>query len=66
MNVTLRCQGRIFGVFDPDKGTLEVHCPRSGCGKTKHNVVLHTIDVQTGETISTKTFANPRMTTDKE
>lgn len=41
---------------------MEVHCPRARCGKTKDNVVLHTFDITTGELISTKTFANPRIT----
>jgi hypothetical protein len=57
--VELRCEGTLHGrVIDGRE--LEVKCKRRSCGYRKGVVVLHTIDLQTGNTVSTKIFAEPQ------
>lgn len=57
--VDLRCDGTLHGRMT-DGRWLEVKCNRRICGYRKGTVILHTIDLQTGEVVSTKKFAEPR------
>ena len=55
----LRCEGTLYGRLT-DNRWLEVKCKRRACGYTKGMVILHTIDITTGQVVSTKQFAEPR------
>lgn len=57
--VDLRCDGNLFGRLT-DNRWLEVKCKRRGCGYAKGTVILHTIDISTGQVVKTKSFAEPR------
>ncbi len=56
----LRCGGTMHGRVDVEHLTLEVKCKRRKCGVQPGVVVLHTFDLQTGELLDTKKFADPR------
>lgn len=58
--ISLRCDHTLFGRLT-DNRWLEVKCKRRACGYVKGTVILHTIDIQTGEVVSTKNFADPRL-----
>jgi hypothetical protein len=57
----LRCNGRLHGRLDAERGTLEVTCPRRGCGAQKGVVVLHTFDIITGQLLDTELFRTPQV-----
>lgn len=57
--VSLRCDGTLYGLLT-DGRWLEVKCKRRICGYSKGMVILHTIDLQTNEVVSTKKFAEPK------
>jgi hypothetical protein len=57
--IELRCQGSLLGKFDPVKLQIEVACRRRCCGKRPGVVVLHTIDLTSGEVVDTKSYADP-------
>lgn len=57
--VDLRCEGTLYGRLT-DNRWLEVKCKRSQCGYRKGKVILHTIDVTTGQVVSTRKFAEPK------
>lgn len=56
--VNLRCEGTLYGRLT-DERWLEVKCKRRRCGFKPGVVILHTIDIKTGEVVSTKKFAEP-------
>jgi hypothetical protein len=59
--VDLRCPaGSLYGRVTDGEGTVEVKCKRRWCGYRPGVVVLHTIDLKTGNMVSTKKFAEPR------
>jgi len=57
--VDLRCEGTLYGRLTDDRW-LEVKCKRRSCGYAKGMVILHTIDIKTGQVVGTKVFAEPR------
>lgn len=57
----LRCDHALYGLLT-DERWLEVKCKRRACGYEKGSVVLHTIDIQSGQVVSTRKFADPRFT----
>lgn len=59
--VPLRCDKQLYGLLT-DGRWLEVKCKRRACGYEKGIVLLHTIDIQTGEVVLTKKFRDPRYT----
>lgn len=56
--IELRCEGTLHGRLT-DGRWLEVSCRRRRCGYSKGKVILHTIDILTGEVVRTKQFRNP-------
>lgn len=56
--IDLRCGTTLHGRLT-DNRWLEVKCKRRACGYVKGTVVLHTIDIQTGEVTKTEIFADP-------
>lgn len=54
----LRCDGTLYGRLTDDRW-LEVKCKRRVCGYRPGLVILHTIDITSGEVVSTKKFAEP-------
>lgn len=56
--IELRCEGTLHGRLTDDRW-LEVKCKRRACGYVKGTVVLHTIDIQTGEVVKTDRYADP-------
>lgn len=58
--VSLRCNTDLYGLLT-DGRWLEVKCKRRACGFKKGLVVLHTIDITTGEVSYTKIFTDPRI-----
>lgn len=59
MTTHLRCEGNLFGILSDDHRYLEVKCKRRKCGAAPGIIVLHTIELATGQTISTKRFSEP-------
>ena len=57
--IELRCGGTMHGKLDIHDGKLEVKCGRRGCGAGRGVVVLHTFDLETGEMVGTRKFADP-------
>jgi hypothetical protein len=57
--IDLRCDTTLHGRLT-DERWLEVKCKRRACGYVKGTVVLHTIDITTGQVVSTKRFAEPK------
>ena len=57
----LRCDNTLHGRLT-DNRWLEVKCKRRACGFVKGTVVLHTIDITTGEVVCTQRFAEPKNT----
>jgi len=57
--IDLRCDTTLYGRLTDDRW-LEVKCKRRACGYFKGTVVLHTIDITTGQVVSTKKFAEPK------
>lgn len=56
--IDLRCGTTLHGRLT-DNRWLEVKCKRRACGYVKGTVVLHTIDILTGEVVKTDKFADP-------
>lgn len=56
--VDLRCDGTLHGRLT-DERWLEVKCKRRSCGFVKGMVILHTIDIITGEVVKTDRFSEP-------
>lgn len=54
----LRCEGSLLGVMI-DETHIELPCKRRRCGKRPGVVVLHTLDITTGEVTRTRKFADP-------
>lgn len=59
MGIQLRCEGNLYGVISDDHETIEVRCKRRGCGHQPGVIVLHTISLASGQTVSTKRFRDP-------
>lgn len=57
--IDLRCEGPTLHGRLTDSRWLEVKCNRRACGYAKGKIVLHTIDILTGEVTETKIFADP-------
>lgn len=57
--IDLRCGTTLHGRLT-DNRWLEVKCKRRACGYSKGTVVLHTIDITTGEVTQTRRFAEPK------
>ena len=57
--IDLRCSNTLYGRLT-DNRWLEVKCKRRACGYSKGTVVLHTIDIISGEVVSTRRFSDPR------
>lgn len=57
--VDLRCDSSLYGRLT-DERWLEVRCRRRACGYVKGTVILHTIDIKTGEVVHTDRFRDPR------
>lgn len=57
--IDLRCGNTLHGRLT-DNRWLEVKCKRRACGYVKGKVILHTIDILTGEVVSTRRFAEPK------
>jgi hypothetical protein len=57
--IDLRCDNTLYGRLT-DSRWLEVKCKRRACGYSKGTIILHTIDILTGQVVSTKRFAEPR------
>lgn len=55
----IRCEGTLYGRLT-DERWFEVKCKRRRCGYAKGIIILHTIDITTGEVVSTKKFAEPK------
>lgn len=58
--VDLKCKGTLHGRLT-DNRWLEVKCKRRACGYVKGIVILHTIDITTGEVTKTRSYAEPTM-----
>lgn len=58
--VDLRCDGTLHGRLT-DERWLEVKCNRRRCGYRPGTVILHTIDIKTGELVRTRQYASPKM-----
>lgn len=56
--IDLRCGNTLHGRLT-DNRWLEVKCKRRACGYVKGTVVLHTIDITTGEVTKTEVFSDP-------
>jgi hypothetical protein len=56
--IDLRCGTTLHGRLT-DNRWLEVKCKRRACGYAKGMVILHTIDITTGEVVKTDHFAEP-------
>lgn len=52
----LRCEHKLHGIIRD--GKLEVRCDSRLCGKRPGVIVLHTIDLRTGE-VETKRYQEP-------
>lgn len=53
----LRCEnGILFGHTDCVNNTIDVACKSARCGKRPGVVVIHTIDLASGEVLSTKLY----------
>jgi hypothetical protein len=63
--IDLRCDGTMHARLDLDRGTLEVKCGRRRCGAAPDVVVLHTFNLNTGEMVDTRRFANPPRKEDR-
>lgn len=57
--IDLRCSNTLYGRLT-DNRWLEVKCKRRACGYAKGLVILHTIDITTGEVTKTRRFSDPR------
>lgn len=57
--IDLRCDTTLHGRLT-DNRWLEVKCNRRACGYVKGMVLIHTIDIITGEVVSTRRFAEPK------
>jgi len=56
----LRCPGKLHGIMQSPE-LLEVQCTRRRCGKRSGVVVLHTINIKTGDIVNTRVFRNPPL-----
>lgn len=57
----LKCSsGRLLG--NVDEGVIEISCRSTRCGKEPGVTVVHCFDVNTGELIRTRRFAQPTLT----
>jgi hypothetical protein len=54
----LRCEGTLHGRVE--NGIFEAKCHRRSCGYEPGMVLLHYIDITTGELLETKRYADPR------
>lgn len=57
--IDLRCGTTLHGRLT-DNRWLEVKCNRRACGYVKGMILLHTIDITTGEVTKTRRFAEPK------
>jgi hypothetical protein len=57
--IDLRCGTTLHGRLT-DNRWFEVKCKRRACGFRKGIVILHTIDITSGQVVSTKSFAEPQ------
>ena len=57
--IDLRCENNLYGRLT-DERWLEVKCKRRACGYSKGTVILHTIDIRTGEVVKTDRYAEPK------
>jgi hypothetical protein len=60
MRHELRCDHKLHGILDSEmvQGSFEVRCDSRLCGKRSRVIVLHTIDLATGE-VETQFYKNP-------
>lgn len=63
-SIELRCDGTLHGRLSEGRW-LEVKCKRKICGSRPGNVVLHTIDIESGKVVKTQVFADPNTTKEK-
>lgn len=61
MTTQLRCEGNLYGVLSDDHLTIEVKCKRRSCGAAPGVIVLHTIELATGQVKETKRFREPQL-----
>jgi hypothetical protein len=61
MAIELRCEGNLYGVYDPEAHTLEVRCKRRAHGAYPGTIVLHTISLETGKVVDTHKYKDPRV-----
>ena len=70
MTIELRCKGRgegdLYGIYDPDAHTMEVRCKRRRHGARPSILILHTIDLTTGQVVKTVEFKDPANLVRKE
>jgi hypothetical protein len=57
--IDLRCGATLHGRLT-DERWFEVKCKRRACGYVKGTVILHTIDITTGEVVKTDRYSEPR------
>jgi hypothetical protein len=62
--IDLRCDGTLYGRLTDDRW-LEVKCKRRRCGYKPGTVILHTIDLRSGEVTKTRRFAEPKNRKDE-
>ena len=64
VTISLRCAHDLYGRLT-DNRWLEVKCKRRACGYHKGLVILHTIDITTGQVTSTHKYADPTVKKEK-
>lgn len=57
--IDLRCGNTLHGRLT-DNRWFEVKCKRRACGYRKGIIILHTIDITTGEVTNTRRFSDPK------
>jgi hypothetical protein len=54
--IELRCEGNLYGIYDPETHTIETRCKRRKHGAIPGIIVLHKISLATGEVVDTKKY----------
>jgi len=61
MAIELRCEGNLYGIYDPETNTVEVRCKRRKHGARPGIIVLHTLSLTTGQVVKTGEFKDPAI-----
>lgn len=59
MVIDLRCEGDLYGRYDPETHSVEVRCKRRKHGAQPGIIILHTISLDTGQVVETQKYRDP-------